>query len=61
MEVEVLRQQLDAGEAEAIVVAGELSADLLLVDEKRGRQIAWVAGYRSRAFWECSPKPKHEV
>ena len=39
-----LREDLDPGEAEAIVLAIERRADLLLVDERRARQIATAAG-----------------
>ena len=41
-----LKTELDLGEAEAIVLAKESKADLLLIDEKLGRQIAMREGLR---------------
>lgn len=44
--VRSIRQELDAGEAEAIVLAMELDAELLLMDERLGRETAHHLGVR---------------
>lgn len=54
--VESFAGKLDPGEAEAIALAVELSAELLLVDERKARQIAVGLGSPSRVCSGSSPR-----
>lgn len=45
-EIDVLREIIDRGEAEAIILAEESGADTLLIDDKQGRSVAEQRGIR---------------
>ncbi|MBI4688660.1 MAG: DUF3368 domain-containing protein [Nitrospirae bacterium] len=44
--VEMLLTELDRGESETIVLAKEINADLIIMDEKLGREIAELKGLK---------------
>ncbi len=48
--LDTLNQTLDPGEAEAIALAIELSADRLLIDERLGRSVAASYGLKLRGL-----------
>jgi hypothetical protein len=48
--LDILNQTLDPGEAEAITLAVEISADRLLIDERLGRNVATNYGLKLRGI-----------
>ena len=44
--IKLLQQKIDFGEAESIILAGELHADFLLIDELKGRKLAEQNGLK---------------
>lgn len=58
--VEVLRRELDNGEAEAIALAVQLKAERILLDEKEGRRIAKTLELRSTGVLGVLLRAKQE-
>ena len=57
----LLATTLDPGEAEAIALALELSADLILLDERDGARRPNMPGCVSRASLACCYEPRTTV
>jgi len=55
-----LASDLDIGEAEAIVLAVEVEAELLLIDERKGRMIASRLGVKHIGLLGVLVQAKHE-
>lgn len=55
-----LRQELDAGEAEAIILALEVEAELLLMDERVGREISQHLGVHYTGLIGVLIEAKHK-
>ncbi|MGA9995515.1 MAG: DUF3368 domain-containing protein [Pyrinomonadaceae bacterium] len=57
--VSVIEMELDEGEAEAIALAVELKADLLLMDERKGRTVASRLGLKFIGLLGVLVEAKH--
>jgi len=58
--VQALRQELDIGEAEAIALSLEIGAELLLMDEHLGREVARHFGIRYSGLIGVLIEAKHK-
>ena len=58
--VQKLASELDLGEAEAIVLAKETHAEILLIDEKLGRQVALREGLHITGIIGLAVEAKHQ-
>jgi predicted nucleic acid-binding protein len=58
--VQALQQELDAGEAEAIALSLEIGAELLLMDEHLGREVARHFGLRYSGLIGALIEAKHK-